>query len=82
MRKLLHELGFSVPRPRRVRARADRRPQDPLAALYLSPAKKKARPANRALIFTDEARFRQDSTLHATWSRLGHPPEVPVTGGT
>ncbi len=33
-----------------------------------------------ALIFTGEASFRQDSTLHATWSRVGHPPEVPVTG--
>jgi len=27
-----------------------------------------------------KASFRQDSTLHATWSRVGHPPEVPVTG--
>lgn len=32
------------------------------------------------MIFTDEASFRQDSTLHATWSRVGHPPQVPVTG--
>jgi transposase len=32
------------------------------------------------LIFTDEASFRQDSTLHVTWSRVGCPPEVPVTG--
>jgi transposase len=32
------------------------------------------------LIFTDEASFRQGSTLHATWSRVGHPPEIPVTG--
>jgi transposase len=32
------------------------------------------------LIFTDEASFRQDSTLHAAWSRVGHPPQVPVTG--
>ncbi len=32
------------------------------------------------MIFTDEASFRQDSTLHATWSRVGCPPEVPVTG--
>jgi transposase len=32
------------------------------------------------LIFTDEASFRQDSTLHTTWSRVGCPPEVPVTG--
>lgn len=32
------------------------------------------------MIFTDEASFRQDSTLHATWARVGHSPEVPVTG--
>ena len=32
------------------------------------------------MIFSDEASFRQDSTLHATWSRIGCPPEVPVTG--
>ena len=32
------------------------------------------------MIFTDEASFRQDSTLHATWSRIGCPPAVPVTG--
>ena len=30
------------------------------------------------MIFTDEASFRQDSTLHATWSRVACPPEVPV----
>jgi len=32
------------------------------------------------LIFSDEASFRQDSTLHATWGRVAHPPDVPVTG--
>jgi transposase len=32
------------------------------------------------LVFTDEASFRQDSTLHTTWSRVGCPAEVPVTG--
>ena len=32
------------------------------------------------MIFEDEASFRQDSTLHATWSRRGFPPQVPVTG--
>src|SRR5208283_4811271 len=42
--------------------------------------KKKAQARHWALIFTDEASFRQDSTLHAAWSRAGHPPEVPVTG--
>src|SRR5439155_21372439 len=41
---------------------------------------KKAQARHWALIFTDEASFRQDPTLHATWSRVGCPPEVPVTG--
>src|SRR3989454_12623553 len=41
---------------------------------------KKSQARHWALIFTDEASFRQDSTLHATWSRVGCPPEVPVTG--
>jgi hypothetical protein len=47
---------------------------------YFIPPPKKARPRRWALIFTDEASFRQDSTLHATWSRVGCPPEISVTG--
>ena len=31
-------------------------------------------------MFEDEASFRQDSTLHATWARRGHQPLIPVTG--
>ena len=41
---------------------------------------KKAGARHWALIFTDEASLRQDSTLQATWSRVGRPPEVPVSG--
>jgi transposase len=51
-----------------------------MAPPHLSCAQKKAQSRHWALIFTDEASFRQDSTLHATWSRVGCPPEVPVTG--
>ena len=51
-----------------------------MASAHLPRSKKKARQQNWALIFTDEASFRQDSTMHATWSRIGCPPEVPVTG--
>jgi hypothetical protein len=51
-----------------------------MAQKNLSQPKKKAQRENRALIFTDEASFRQDSTLHATWSPIGCPPEVLVTG--
>ncbi|MBL7669971.1 MAG: IS630 family transposase [Bdellovibrionaceae bacterium] len=32
------------------------------------------------MISGDEARFRQDSTLHRTWSRKDSQPLVPVTG--
>jgi transposase len=32
------------------------------------------------IVFEDEASFRQDSTTHATWSRRGHQPLMPVTG--
>jgi transposase len=79
VRKLLHGWGFSVQRPRRVLARADAAAQDRWhRSIY--PALKKARARRWALIFTDEASFRQDSTLHATWSRVGCPPEIPVTG--
>jgi transposase len=51
-----------------------------VASLYLSESKKKAKDQGAALIFEDEASFRQDSTLHATWSKRGHQPLIPVTG--
>ena len=59
--------------PRRCRG------AEPLAPPHLSEPKK-APARHWALIFTDEASFRQDSTLHATWSRVGCPPDVSVTG--
>jgi transposase len=80
VRKLLHGMRFSVQRPRRVLARADAAEQDRWHRRTFPNLKKKARRENLALIFTDEASFRQDSTLHATWSPIGRPPEVLVTG--
>jgi len=80
VRKLLHRAGFSVQRPRRVLARANAYQQDRWQRYTYPSLKKKRSDKNWALIFTDEASFRQDSTLHATWSRIGCPPEVPVTG--
>ena len=80
VRKLLPSLGYSVQRPRRLRARADARQQDRWHRHTYAPLKKAPR-ENRALIFTDEASFRQDSTLHAPGSRVGRPPAVSVTGG-
>ena len=51
-----------------------------MAPLYLPQSKKNAKAQGAALIHADEATFRQDSTLHWTWARRGHQPEVPVTG--
>jgi len=78
VRRLLHRLGFSVQRPRRVLARASAYQQAGSATPI--PGLKKTQRQNWASIFTDKASFRQDSTLHTTWSRVGCPPEVPVTG--
>src|SRR3982751_3271852 len=52
VRKLLHDWGFSVQRPRRVLARAD---AGSLASPHLFRRLKKARSRHWALIFTDEA---------------------------
>lgn len=33
-----------------------------------------------AILFEDEASFRQDPTLYQTWARIGSQPEIPSTG--
>lgn len=38
--------------------------------------KKKARAQGCRIVFEDEAGFRQDPTLHRTWSRIGEQPQV------
>lgn len=48
-------------------------------SIYLSQSKKKAQACKAALVFEDEASFRQDSTLHTTWARKGCQPLIPVT---
>ena len=51
-----------------------------MAPLQVPEPKKNALAKGAALIHEDEASFRQDSTLHATWSLRGKQPTVPVTG--
>lgn len=51
-----------------------------MAPSHVSQLKKKATALGAALIHSDEATFRQDSTLHHTWARRGCQPVVPVTG--
>ena len=37
-------------------------------------------PRNTSHKIADECSFRQDSTLHSTWSRVGEQPLIPKTG--
>jgi transposase len=77
--RLLHALGFSRQRPQRLLIRAD-----PLAQArwrqHVYPGIKSSCRQGTALVFEDEASFRQDSTLAQTWARHGQTPRVPVTG--
>jgi transposase len=77
--RLLHALGFSVQRPQRLLIRADPREQARWRQHVYPGIKAACRPGT-ALIFADEASFRQDSTLAQTWARRGQTPRVPVTG--
>jgi hypothetical protein len=79
VRKWLHRWGFSVQRPHRVLMRADAAAQDRWHR-RIYPALQKKSPLATLDAHLCEASFRQDSTIHATWSRVGCPPEVPVTG--
>ena len=51
-----------------------------MATLHLSQAKKKTANGSAALLFADEASFRQDPSIHQTWARRGHQPFIPTTG--
>jgi transposase len=51
-----------------------------VGALHLSQAKKNAKNEGAVIVFEDEASFRQTPTLHATWSRRGHQPQIPTRG--
>ena len=51
-----------------------------MEAIHISKSKKKAKEEGGIVVFEDEASFRQDSTLHRTWSRIGDQPLVNVTG--
>jgi transposase len=46
----------------------------------VSSHKKGARQIGAAVVFADEASFRQDPTLFRTWARRGQQPHVPTYG--
>ena len=77
--RLLHDLGFSVQRPRKRLAKADVEAQAQWLRKKL-PAIKKARRCGGFVMFEDEASFWLDGTLHRTWARVGQQPHVDTFG--
>jgi len=78
--RILHDLDFSVQRPRKVLARADKSLQSRWVRYQYPALKKKAKIEGAALLYEDEAFFRQDPTLYQTWARVGCQPEIPTMG--
>ena len=72
-------MGFSVQRPRRKLAKAGPVAQDRWQR-YTYPRLKKTAHRGAALLFADEASFRQDPSLYQNWARRGHQPLGPTTG--
>ncbi len=78
--RLLHQLRFSVQRPRKRLARADLARQATWLRETPLRIKKKRASAEASLAFGDEASFLPDGTLHQTWSRVGCQPRVDTFG--
>jgi len=78
--RLLQQLGFSVQKPRNVMIRADTAAQQRWSRSVYPAIRGVCDRQRAALVFADEASFRQDSTLHRTWARRGQRPAVPATG--
>jgi hypothetical protein len=68
-------LEFSVQRPKRLLAGADPTEQARWRQ-HVYPGIKASCHSGAALVFEDEASFRQDSTLHQTGARRGRQPRV------
>lgn len=78
--RLLHQLGFSVQRPRKRLARADQAAQARWLRKRLPAIRRKAARCRGVVVFEDEASFWQDGSLHRTWSRVGVQPRVDTYG--
>ena len=74
--RILHSLEFSVQRPQKVLARADKALQSKWIR-YRYPNLKKSPSEKAAILFEDEASFRQDPTLHQTWARRARSHKSP-----
>jgi transposase len=78
--RLLHQLGFSVQRPRKRLARADKEAQALWLTKRLPAIRRKAARCRGVVVFEDEASFWQDGSLHRTWAKIGTQPRVDTYG--
>ena len=78
--RLLHEMGFSLQRPRKRLAKADAKKQRDWVQNRFPAIKKKAKRARGVVMFGDEASFWLDGSLHRTWARVGQQPHVDTYG--
>jgi transposase len=77
---VLHRLGFSVQRPRKRLARADKEKQELWLRETFPALRKKATSRRGVILFEDEASFWLDGTLHRTWAPVGQQPRVDTFG--
>jgi transposase len=49
-------------------------------SLHPSESKKNAQSEGAAIVYEDEASFRQTPTLYRTWARRGQQPQIPTRG--
>lgn len=78
--RLLHQLGFSVQRPRKRLARANHEAQAHWLRTRFPEIQKKAPACRGVVMIGDEASFWLDGSLHRTWSRVGVQPRVDTFG--
>ena len=78
--RLLHRLGFSIQRPRKLLSRADHKAQAQWLNERLPAIKEEAHRVGGIVLFEDEASFQLDPTLHRTWAPRGEQPRVPTRG--
>jgi transposase len=82
MRRLLHQEGYSVHRPKHTMKGKRDETAYATAAKQLRRLKKKAlkKDASEALVFQDEVEIHRHPTLSRMWAPVGKQPEIPAPG--
>jgi transposase len=81
VRRILHALGFSVQYPRRKLSKADKDAQEEWLQNTLPKVHRRAQDCGGAVLYEDEASFRQGGTISQTWAPVGEGTEVKTAPG-